>query len=281
METSEFKRVMWGYDRETVDSAWAEMKHQLSESNAVNNELRLQINSLRGQHSEFDAMNKELCIQINGLREQNAETTAANKELNIHIDSLREQNAETNTANKELYIQIDSLREHNSESNAANNELRLQINSLREHNSESSATNNELRLQIDGLRVKNSECENRLKYYEQIERDMSDALLSAQRIANQVKEEATKQADDLLQSARSESETLLNETTRISKLKVNDAETLFIHKKSQIILIEEQIQVLSEQETDLQKRIDQVTDFLEMARGLLGVPKISNEQDSE
>lgn len=147
--------------------------------------------------------------------------------------------------------------------------------------SEANAANKELRLQINSLREQNSEWGNRLKYYEQIEQDLRDALLSAQRIANQVKEEATKLANEVIQSARSESETLLNEATRISELKEVEAETLLIDKRVEIIQIEEQIQGLAEQKTELQTLVDQAIHYLEMVMGLLGPSTNSSEQDSE
>lgn len=147
--------------------------------------------------------------------------------------------------------------------------------------SEANAANKELRLQSNSLREQNSELGNRLKYYEQIEKDLRDALLSAQRIANQVKEEATKQSNELIQSARIESETLLNEATRISELKEIETETLLSDKRLEIIHIEEQIQGLAEKKTEIQTLVDQAIHHLEMVMGLLGPSTIPSEQDSE
>ncbi len=135
--------------------------------------------------------------------------------------------------------------------------------------SEANALNKELRLQINSLREQNSEWGNRLKNYEQIEMDLRDALLSAQRIANQLKEEATKQANDLIQSARSESETLLYEANRISELKEVEAETLLINKRAEISQIEDQIQELVEQKTEIQTLVNQAMQYLETVKGLL------------
>lgn len=111
----------------------------------------------------------------------------------------------------------------------------------------------------------------RLTHYEQIEKDLRDALLSAQRIANQVKDEATKQADELMQSARSESETLLSEATRISEAMESEAETKLIEKRMEILQIEEQINGLIEQKTELQTQVDQAIRYLEMAKELFTV----------
>ena len=149
--------------------------------------------------------------------------------------------------------------------------------------SEANAINKELRLQINSLREQNSEWGNRLKYYEQIEMDLRDALLSAQRIANQLKEEATKQANELIQSARCESETLLYEATRISELKEAEAETLLLDKHAEITQLEEQIQGLVEQKAELQTLADQAIHYLEMAKGLLEpatISTISSERES-
>ena len=135
--------------------------------------------------------------------------------------------------------------------------------------SEANAANKELRLQINSLREQNLEWGNRLKYYEQIEKELRDALLSAQRIANQVKDDAIKQAEELMQSARSESEALLSEATRISESKEIEADTMLIEKREEIVQLEEQILELTEQKTELQTQADQVIHYLEMAKGLL------------
>ena len=140
--------------------------------------------------------------------------------------------------------------------------------------SESNAAHKELRLQINSLREQNSEWGNRLKHYEQIEKDLRDALLSAQRIANQVKDEATKQADELMQSARQESETLISDATRNTESMESEVETKLIEKRMEILQIEEQIKGLSEQKTEIKVQVDQAIRYLEMAKGLF-----TSEQD--
>lgn len=135
--------------------------------------------------------------------------------------------------------------------------------------SEANATNKELRLQINSLREQTSEYGNRLKEYEQIEKDLRDALLSAQRVANQIKEEATKHADDILQFAHSESETLISDATRISESKEIEAESALVEKRAEIIQIEEQIQGLMEQKAELQTKVDQIMQYLNLAHELL------------
>lgn len=135
--------------------------------------------------------------------------------------------------------------------------------------SEAHAANKELRLQINSLREQNSEWGNRLKYYEQIEKDLRDALLSSQRVATQIKDEATKQADEILQFAQSESETIISDATRISESKELEAETMLIEKRGEIVRIEEQLQELMEQKTELQATLDQVMNYLDKTKELL------------
>ncbi|MHB8132218.1 MAG: DivIVA domain-containing protein [Mobilitalea sp.] len=140
--------------------------------------------------------------------------------------------------------------------------------------SEANAANKELRLQINSLREQNSEWGNRLKYYEQIEKDLRDALLSAQRVATQIKNDAIKQADDVLQSAQSESEILISEATRLSESKEIEVETMLLEKRMEIVQIEEQIQGLLEQKNELKTQVNQAIRYLEMAKELF-----TSEQD--
>jgi len=135
--------------------------------------------------------------------------------------------------------------------------------------SEANAANKELRLQINSLREQNSEWGNRLKYYEQIEKDLRDALVSAQRIANHVKDEATKQAEELLQSARSESEVLLSEAARLSESKEIEVDTMLVEKRMEITQLEEQIQGLNEQKAEIQTLVDQAMQYLEIIKSLI------------
>lgn len=133
--------------------------------------------------------------------------------------------------------------------------------------SEANAAHKELRLQINSLREQNAEWGNRLKHYEEIEKDLRDALLSAQRIANQVKDEATKQSDELMHSARNESETMLSEASRIAESMEIDVETKLIEKRMEVLQIEEQIKGLAEQKDKLQTQVDQAIRYLELAKG--------------
>ena len=147
--------------------------------------------------------------------------------------------------------------------------------------SEANASHKELRLQIISLREQNTEWGNRLKHYEQIEKDLRDALLSAQRIANQVKDEATKEANQLKLSARNESETLVSEATRISESMEIDVETKLIEKRLESLQIDEQIKGLTEQKAELQMQVDQAIQYLELAKGVFQAKPGSFVRSSE
>jgi len=138
--------------------------------------------------------------------------------------------------------------------------------------SEANAAHKELRLQLNSLREQNTEWGNRLKHYEQIEKDLRDALLSAQRIANQVKDEAKKDADKLMESALNESETMLSEATRISESMEIDVETKLVERRMEVLQIEEQIKGLADQKAELQTQVDQAIRYLEMAKEVFTIP---------
>ncbi|KGK89832.1 cell division protein DivIVA [Desulfosporosinus sp. HMP52] len=134
---------------------------------------------------------------------------------------------------------------------------------------EAHAANKELRLQINSLREQNSEWANRVKYYEQIEKDLRDALVSAQRAANQIKDEATKQAEELIQSARTQSDTILSEAKQQLESKEIEADTRLIERRLEIVQVEEQLQQLSQQKSEIQTLIDQADEYLSMIKELL------------
>lgn len=147
--------------------------------------------------------------------------------------------------------------------------------------SEANASHKELRIQINSLREQNTEWGNLLRHYEQIEKDLRDALLSAQRIANQVKDEATKEANELRLSARNESETLVSEATRISESMEIDVETKLIEKRLESLQIDEQIKGLAEQKAGLQTQVDQALQYLELAKGVFQDKLVSFVNPSE
>ena len=143
---------------------------------------------------------------------------------------------------------------------------------------EANAANKELRLQINNLREQNSEWEKRLKHYEEIEIDLRDALLNAQRIANQIKDEATKQADELRESARKESEAIIAEAARIAKSKQHQAEAMLSEKRTKINKMDEQIRQLAETKAELQALVEQTLGHLAKASELLYSSPLSSER---
>lgn len=134
--------------------------------------------------------------------------------------------------------------------------------------SEINAANKELRIQINSLKEQKSELESRLKYYEKIEKDLRDALVNSQRIANQLKDDASKQAEDIIQAARNESENILSEATRLKESKEIETDTLLSEKRKEIVELEKQIQGLNDQKAQLETVISQAKQYLAMIKGL-------------
>ncbi|MDQ7094946.1 DivIVA domain-containing protein [Desulfosporosinus sp. PR] len=135
--------------------------------------------------------------------------------------------------------------------------------------SEANAANKELRLQINNLKEQNTERGNRLKDYEGIEKDLRDALLNAQRISTQMKEEAAKETEELIQSARAESKALIDEATQISESKEAEIELLLMDKKQKVIAVEEQIRELTSKKSDLQALVEQSIQHLDIVQRIL------------
>ena len=135
--------------------------------------------------------------------------------------------------------------------------------------SDANAANKELRLQINSLHEQNSEWGTRLKHYEQIESDLRDALLSAQRIANQVKKEAEKNVEELLSSARIERENILQETARLAELRTAELEATLEERRLEIAESEEQIRQLTKRRLELQALVERSFRHLESIQTLL------------
>ncbi|WP_242833194.1 DivIVA domain-containing protein [Desulfosporosinus acidiphilus] len=136
--------------------------------------------------------------------------------------------------------------------------------------SEANTANKELRLQINSLREQNTEWGNRLKAYEKIESDLRDALLSAQRVANQVREEAAKNAETIIKSARDESEVILHEATRLSESKEAEVETMLVEKRQEVLKLEDEIQALLCRKDELQGLVEKSIHHLDVVQKLLG-----------
>lgn len=134
---------------------------------------------------------------------------------------------------------------------------------------EANASNRELRLQINSLREQNNEWGNRLKSYEKIELDLRDALLSAQRVANQVREEAEHFAQQVLDQAKTDAETLRSDTQYQSEKKVSDLETIVTMKTELLTELEGRIYELTTQKEILEGRMEQAHVHLELLKNVL------------
>jgi cell division initiation protein len=135
--------------------------------------------------------------------------------------------------------------------------------------SEANASNRELRLQINSLREQNSEWGNRLKAYEKMEKDLRDALLSAQRVATQVREEAERTAQQVLEQAKVEAETLVTETQLETERKVTELDELISSKTGLLTELEERISELTTQKEILEGRMEKSLVQMEILRSLL------------
>ncbi|MGC7872280.1 DivIVA domain-containing protein [Desulfosporosinus sp. SYSU MS00001] len=138
--------------------------------------------------------------------------------------------------------------------------------------SEANAANKELRLQINNLREQNTEWGNRLKSYETMESDLRDALLSAQRVANQIREEADKHAETLIKSARDESDAIISEANRLAEERKTEMEADLVEKRHEIIQLQEEIKALITKKDELQNLVEQSIQHLEIVQNLLGNP---------
>jgi cell division initiation protein len=133
---------------------------------------------------------------------------------------------------------------------------------------ESNASNRELRLQINSLREQNNEWGNRLKSYEKMEVDLRDALLSAQRIANQVKEESERSAQQVVEQAKLEAETMITETQIQAEKKAEELEEIISVKTGLLRELEDNISELTAQKENLEERMAKAEIQLEILRNL-------------
>lgn len=133
---------------------------------------------------------------------------------------------------------------------------------------EANASNRELRLQINSLREQNNEWGNRLKSYEKMDLDLRDALLSAQRVANQVREEAERAAQQVQEQAKLEAESLIAETQNQSEIRVSELEEIISTKMELLSELEEKITLLTTQKEALQERMEKAQVQLEILRSV-------------
>lgn len=124
---------------------------------------------------------------------------------------------------------------------------------------DSNAAYKELKLQINSLREQNTEWGNRLKNYEKMESDLRDALISAQRIAKQVKEEAEYQAEELLSSAKLEVETLLSEARENIEKREEEINYLLLENQVKISDMENEIDELTSKKEQIKQKVERTT----------------------
>lgn len=126
----------------------------------------------------------------------------------------------------------------------------------------SNAANTELKLQLNSLKEQNTEWGNRLKNYEKMESDLRDALISAQRIAKQVKEEAEHKAKELLNSAQLEVETILSEARENIEKRDEEVNYLLLENQVKISDMENEIEELTSKREQLKQKVEKTTTLL-------------------
>lgn len=141
-------------------------------------------------------------------------------------------------------------------------------NELQQQLIQANAANKEIRLQLNSLHEQNTGLGNKLKAYEKMESDLRDALLSAQRIANQIKEESNREAEFILLEARRKAEVLLAEATLIADEKSAEAERLVSETQDSLAVYEQKLQALEHQEQEIRNVITQADFHLEALQQL-------------
>jgi len=146
-------------------------------------------------------------------------------------------------------------------------------NELENQLAQTNATSKELRLQLNSLQEQNNEWSNRLKVYEKMESDLRDALLSAQRIANQVQAEANQQAQARLTEAQQEAETLVEDAQRFADTKSAELEQQLIERQITLQTLKEEIQTLRDQEQELSSVMSNALVHFQALQALLAIAK--------
>lgn len=127
---------------------------------------------------------------------------------------------------------------------------------LERHVSEANTANKDLRLQLNTLRDQNNELFERIREYEKIDADLRDALLSAQRIANQVKTDAENQSAAIIASARAEADELLIASRQEASLRQAELEDFFQTNELAKTHLELEITELSVRKHDLEQQVE-------------------------
>lgn len=140
---------------------------------------------------------------------------------------------------------------------------------LQRNLSEANASNRELRLQINSLREQNSEWEKRSKSCGSMEKDLRDAIVSAQRMANQVREEAERTAQQILEQAKINADSLVSETQLETERKIVELDEQLYSKTQILNELEEKISDLTAQKENLSLRLEKAQAQLLMTRSIL------------
>ncbi len=127
---------------------------------------------------------------------------------------------------------------------------------------DANASNKELKLQLNSLKEQNTEWGNRLKNYEKMESDMRDALISAQRIAKQVKEEAEHKAEELLSSARLEVETILRSAREDVLKKEEEVNRQLSENQIKLLDIGDEIFELTSKKEEIKQKVERTSSLL-------------------
>lgn len=143
------------------------------------------------------------------------------------------------------------------------------------------AANKELRLQVNSLREQTQEFEHRLKSYVEIDKDLRDALLNAQKIANQVREEAESKAEKLLESARAEAEMTIEEAKSEAERKAAELESLIAGQRAELASLEQEKNALQSAKDSLEQMLEQAVSHLEVAAALLSKEEVILKEDTE
>lgn len=135
---------------------------------------------------------------------------------------------------------------------------------------ELNAANKELRLQATSLREQNTELRNRLREYEQLEKDLRDAMVSAQRISGQVRAESEQKAEELLQSAQSQAEAIINNAQQEATAKIHELDSLLMERNTGLEHLESELRTLTSEKEQIQEQIFRANQLLTTARDILG-----------
>lgn len=123
-------------------------------------------------------------------------------------------------------------------------EVNLELEDMNAQLIDAVSSGKELKMQIGSLKEQNAELKDRIKEYQEIEKDLRDAFISGQQMANRVMGEATKKAEGIVSSAQVQNETL-----------------------------NEQIRALTDQKIELQMSVDRVMGYLVDAKNELSPVK--------